>query len=104
MLRFDKEICLAENNASSNRITIDFAGLEGAIKVRNGAFLAFTGVSLTNAAYRPWTASNDSYLIDAALAVLPSIVTEPNATVSMCSTCNHLRSLQTLKTELLNPV
>ena len=94
-LRPDYNLSPAENSSSAVRISIDFAGLQGAIKVRNGALLAFAGVSLTNAAYKPWTASNDTYLIDAALAGLPSILTEPNATVSMCSIQCELHSLQT---------
>lgn len=75
----------AENNAAV--VAINFGGLAGAIKVRNGGFLAFVNISLLGPAYTPWTASNDTYLVDAAFASLPSIETEPNATVStMCIT------------------
>lgn len=71
----------AENNASD--VTLDFGGLAGAVKVRNGGFLAFVNLVLVGQAYQQWTASNDTYLVDSAFASLPSIETEPNATVSM---------------------
>lgn len=51
------------------------------MKVRNGGFLAFIGIDLVGPAYKQWTATNDTYLVDAAFASLPSIQTEPNATV-----------------------
>lgn len=70
----------AENNATG--VTLNFGGLAGAIKVRNGGFLAFLNLGLAGPAHREWTSSNDTYLVDAAFASLPSIETEPNATVS----------------------
>ena len=53
------------------------------MKVRNGGFLAFINLDLVGPAFKQWTASNDTYLVDAAFASLPSIQTEPNATVRM---------------------
>lgn len=52
-----------------------------AIKVQNGAWLEFSGLELRNPAPARWTSINDTYIVNTAFAALPSINTEPNATV-----------------------
>ncbi|KAA6425511.1 MAG: kinase [Trebouxia sp. A1-2] len=60
---------------------IDFGGIVSAIKVQNGAWLEFSGLELRNPAPARWTSINDTYIVNTAFAALPSINTEPNATV-----------------------
>ncbi len=44
--------------------------------------MKFSGLALRNPAPARWTTINDTYIVNTALAALPSIDTEPNATVS----------------------
>ncbi|KAL0035971.1 hypothetical protein WJX77_009876 [Trebouxia sp. C0004] len=60
---------------------IDFAGIVSAINVQNGGWLEFSGLTLRNPAPADWTSINDTYIVNTAFAALPSINTEPNATV-----------------------
>ncbi|KAL0043223.1 hypothetical protein WJX82_007959 [Trebouxia sp. C0006] len=60
---------------------IDFGGIASAIKVQNGGWLKLSGLALRNPAPARWTTINDTYIVNTALAALPSIDIEPNATV-----------------------
>lgn len=71
---------LADNNTGS--AVIDFGGITSAIRVQDGGYLEFRGLALTGPAPAHWDSINDTYIINTAFAALPSISTEPNATVS----------------------
>lgn len=79
--------CGAEDSSSNS--AIDFGGIVSAIKVQNGGWLEFSGLALRNPAPAHWTSINDTYIVNTAFASLPSINTEPNATVStlLITTC-----------------
>jgi len=84
-------LCADDDDAVS---AIDFGGIVSAISVQNGGWLEFSGLALRNPAPAHWASINDTYIVNTAFAALPSINTEPNATVRTYSTTSIIMTAE----------